>query len=296
MPVDEISRRFTLSNLLTKSRARIKPGDVGLPSYGHRRVSGLRREEVAELTGVSTRWYEQFESGKGDKHFSFDFVQRVAEALRLDENERATLFKLALPEVSKAISPPARRPSALTEQSELVLDAFASFRDIVRRLWAASSEAEALTLIREHGAAQLKPDFMNTLTRGPEGVWDRATTAGSHLAKKYDALAQGDSSGRFIDDLCCYSVMAKPGEVITRSERDALSPWLAAKERPILDAIGMPDLSFAMANIQSQHGLTARLLSVHRTAHHFGETEVAQVSTLADLASLALSGYASSPP
>jgi transcriptional regulator with XRE-family HTH domain len=45
-------------------RARIMPEEVGLPQSNRRRVPGLRREEVAELTGISEDWYRWFEIGR----------------------------------------------------------------------------------------------------------------------------------------------------------------------------------------------------------------------------------------
>jgi transcriptional regulator with XRE-family HTH domain len=295
MSLDEAARRLELRDLLMSSRARLKPHDMGLPSHVRRRVGGLRREDVAQLVGVSTRWYELFEAGNSKKRFSHKFVRRVADALRLDENERARLFRLALPEVSEAMGPPGLRPFELTERSELLLEAFGSLRRLVGKLWSANTEIEALTLVREHAATQLNPGAMHTLARSSEGLWDRVTTGNVELAKRYDSLAQGSSGGPFIDALCCYGVMAQPGELITRSQRDARYPSLAARERQILDAIGLPDLSFAMANIRSKRGLTARLVAIHLSSHAFTDLELAHVSTLAELASLALSGYVSSP-
>jgi transcriptional regulator with XRE-family HTH domain len=96
------ARRLELRDFLKRSRGRLRPSDVGVRSYGRRRVPGLRREEVAELVGVSQGWYELFELGSSDRGFSVGFVQRVADALRLDAAERATLFRLALPEVAEA--------------------------------------------------------------------------------------------------------------------------------------------------------------------------------------------------
>jgi hypothetical protein len=48
---------------LTTRRARITPEQAGLPSYGQRRVKGLRREEVASLAGVSVEYYKLLERG-----------------------------------------------------------------------------------------------------------------------------------------------------------------------------------------------------------------------------------------
>jgi transcriptional regulator with XRE-family HTH domain len=95
-------RRLQLRTFLTAARARLRPLDVGLPVTTHRRVPGLRREEVAELVGVTPNWYAAFEKGIDDRNFSPAFVQRVAEALRLDDGERVQLFRLALPEVAVA--------------------------------------------------------------------------------------------------------------------------------------------------------------------------------------------------
>jgi transcriptional regulator with XRE-family HTH domain len=90
-----------LRSILVEFRSRLRPEDVGLPASGRRRVPGLRREEVAELVGVSPNWYAAFETGSCTHRFSADFVRRVAAVLRLDDRDRVALFRLALPEVSE---------------------------------------------------------------------------------------------------------------------------------------------------------------------------------------------------
>ena len=89
-----------LRYFLTFCRARLHPEDVGLRNTHRRRVPGLRREEVAELVGVSARWYASFEAGKKDRRFSAIFIHRVADALRLNVTDRVWLFRLALPEAA----------------------------------------------------------------------------------------------------------------------------------------------------------------------------------------------------
>jgi AraC family transcriptional regulator len=66
---------------------------------GRRRVAGLRREEVAELIGVSDAWYARFEGGRA--RMSISALDRLADALRLRAAERATLMKLAIPQLDK---------------------------------------------------------------------------------------------------------------------------------------------------------------------------------------------------
>lgn len=94
-------RRAKLRAFLISCRSRLKPEDVGLPETGRRRVDGLRREEVAELAGVSTDWYRWFEGGRTVR-VSVAFLAKLSDALRLNPVERIALFYLALPEVYDA--------------------------------------------------------------------------------------------------------------------------------------------------------------------------------------------------
>jgi len=95
-----------LRDFLQSRRARLTPADVGLPDRGRRRVAGLRREEVAQLAGVSTDYYVRLEQGRG-AHVSDQVLDAVARALRLDATERARLYTLARPVPRK----PAARPT-----------------------------------------------------------------------------------------------------------------------------------------------------------------------------------------
>jgi len=80
---------------LTSRRARITPEQAGLPAYGgNRRVSGLRREEVALLAGISVEYYTRLERGNV-RGASEEVLEALARALQLDEAERAHLFDLA---------------------------------------------------------------------------------------------------------------------------------------------------------------------------------------------------------
>jgi transcriptional regulator with XRE-family HTH domain len=89
---------------LTSRRARTTPEQVGLRSYGRRRVPGLRREEVAVLAGVSVPYYTRLE--RGDMNgVSESVLEALARALELDDAERAHLFDLA-----RAAQPTGARP------------------------------------------------------------------------------------------------------------------------------------------------------------------------------------------
>ncbi len=86
-----------LGAFLRSRRARVRPEEAGFASgAGKRRVPGLRREELAHLAGVSVDYYVRLEQGRN--HSASDAVLgAVAEALRLDADERAHLFRLARP-------------------------------------------------------------------------------------------------------------------------------------------------------------------------------------------------------
>lgn len=96
-------RMKALSAFLTAHRAKLGPHSVGLPAGGRRRTPGLRREEVAQIAGVSTTWYTWLEQGR-DIRMSPQVLERIAYALKLNEDERSYLFALALEQPVPAAS------------------------------------------------------------------------------------------------------------------------------------------------------------------------------------------------
>src|SRR5215472_876272 len=86
--------RQALADFLRKRRARLSPGEVGLPPGLRRRTPGLRREEVAQLANIGTSWYVWLEQGR-DVNPSASVLESLAQALRLTLNERLHLFLLA---------------------------------------------------------------------------------------------------------------------------------------------------------------------------------------------------------
>ena len=106
-----MDRRSEIREFLRTRRARITPDQAGLaPHPGARRVPGLRREEVAQLAGVSVDYYIRLERGH-TQGISETVLEAVARALRLDDTERAHLFDLAQPTPARA-----RRRRPLTPQ------------------------------------------------------------------------------------------------------------------------------------------------------------------------------------
>src|SRR5262245_50905851 len=87
-------QRRELGEFVRAHRERLTPAAIGLPAGSRRRTPGLRREEVAQLCGLSATWYSWIEQGR-DVSVSPTALARLAVALRLGRAERAYLFELA---------------------------------------------------------------------------------------------------------------------------------------------------------------------------------------------------------
>jgi transcriptional regulator with XRE-family HTH domain len=109
--------RKALGGFLRAMRARTKPQDVGLPFLAGRRVPGLRRAEVAELTGISTDYYTRMESGRAGE-VSAGVLTALAAALRLSAPEAAYLRTLAISPGSQ----PVRDAVALDTDLRMLLE------------------------------------------------------------------------------------------------------------------------------------------------------------------------------
>ncbi|WP_406093997.1 helix-turn-helix domain-containing protein [Kitasatospora purpeofusca] len=93
-------------DFLQARRALITPQSAGLRGGGRRRVPGLRREELAQLAGISVEYYQRLEQGRA-KHPSDEVLDALAEVLRLDRVEREHLHRLARPGPAERTVPPA---------------------------------------------------------------------------------------------------------------------------------------------------------------------------------------------
>ncbi|GAA2068339.1 helix-turn-helix transcriptional regulator [Streptomyces albiaxialis] len=120
---DGLDRRAELSEFLRTRRARLKPEDVGLASQGrHRRVPGLRREELAQLAGVSVAYYTRLEQGNG-RNVSAEVLDAIAGALRLSDTEHAHLVHLARPTRQRRRPPSPKRRERVRPALRHLLDA-----------------------------------------------------------------------------------------------------------------------------------------------------------------------------
>jgi transcriptional regulator with XRE-family HTH domain len=131
--VDVVDNRTEVREFLTTRRAKITPDQAGVPLYGQRRrVPGLRREEVAQLAGLSTDYYTRLE--KGNLRGASDSVlEAIARALHLDDAERAHLLDLARAARTGAREPRRRPPAQQVRPSlQHMLDAMTTAAAFIR--------------------------------------------------------------------------------------------------------------------------------------------------------------------
>lgn len=121
-----------IREFLTTRRARLTPGHVGLPPGRRRRVPGLRREEVAQLAGVSIDYYTQIERGHV-AGVSEEVLSAVARALQLSDAESAHLFDLvraATTRIDRTRTPPRPGP-AVPDGVQALLDSMVTSPAVV---------------------------------------------------------------------------------------------------------------------------------------------------------------------
>jgi len=153
-------RRVELKAFLVERRRRLHGTDIG--NRRPRLREGASQAEVAELAAVSLNWYELFESGRGDRRVSLDFVQRIAEALCLDFDDRMELYRLALPE--------AQALDELRERTETAASSVLSaIPGLVRRVIVASDFDQIVTVAADSMNAVLQPDYATIATIQNDG-------------------------------------------------------------------------------------------------------------------------------
>ena len=252
-----------------------------LPS---RRGRVASQEEIAEAVEVSRGWYSLLESGASIRA-STRLLSRIAEALGLSEEERAELFRLAVPEIAV----PSLQPATME-----TLDALQLARKAARRLWAAGTEAEMLTVLSEAISGPFAgADLIGAMTRVQPGVWDYPVVIGGE--KWQDRLAEAaflvhdGATPAQIDEVYLHGVFRGPGEVGSRRE---LHRGLSVRGRidRAFAAVGFDHADFLCAHIRSNEGFEANLFTNYvERREPFSELQRSLMGALSDLASLALS-------
>ncbi|WP_084084583.1 MmyB family transcriptional regulator [Cupriavidus sp. USMAA2-4] len=132
-----LSREAALGGFLRAHRERLAPAEVGLPPGRRRRTPGLRREEVAQLAGLSATWVTWLEQGR-PVSLSAGALASLAAALRLSRAERAYLFELAGRRDPQLAGEEAAPPAVLASVQSIVGPAY-----VLDRQWNALAWNEA---------------------------------------------------------------------------------------------------------------------------------------------------------
>ena len=157
-----MDNREEVRRYLASRRARLTTEQVGLPDYGgRRRVAGLRREEVAQLAGVSVDYYTRVERGNLNG-VSDSVLHAIARALRLDDDERLHLFDLARaaearPNPTRSSRPHPARPT-LRDSVRAIVDGLVDLPACV------TNGRMELVLTNQLGRALYDPMFRSAAT------------------------------------------------------------------------------------------------------------------------------------
>jgi transcriptional regulator with XRE-family HTH domain len=255
-----VETKQEIREFLTSRRGRITPEQAGLPTYGSRRVPGLRREEVAVLAGVSIQYYTRLE--RGDMNgVSESVLEALARALQLDDAERAHLLDLA-----RAAHPTPARPRRrhakprIRPEVQWTLDAITGAAAFVgnERLDILAANQLGRALFSELYAAPARPVstarflFLDPRAEAAYGDWDRVATETVAILR---SAAGRDPYDRDLSDLV--------GELATQSAAFR-THWASHNVRfhntgvkrfnhPV---VGELDLNFNRLDLAADPGLT----------------------------------------
>jgi len=208
-----------LRQFLASRRAKISPEQAGLPRYGgQRRVPGLRREEVASLSGVSAEWYAKLERGTATG-VSDSVLDAIARTLQLDEAERSHLFDLVRASTPAGRSRRRTTPQRVRPGVKQLLDAMRDIPALVQNerfdLLAASPLGRALyaDIYAFADTAGPPPNLARFAFLDPRAHefypdWDRVASDAVALLRA--------AAGRSPDDRALSDLV---GELTTRSDR-----------------------------------------------------------------------------
>ncbi|MFJ6003430.1 helix-turn-helix transcriptional regulator [Arthrobacter sp. NPDC092385] len=254
-----MSTRDDIQEFLTSRRARLTPEQVGLQSYGRRRVPGLRREEVAMLAQVSVEYYSRLERGNL-AGVSESILDALVQALRLNDVEERHLRDLIRASDTTTRTKRQRAPQQRVRPTiQRMLDAMTDLPAIVQNgrldIIAANRMGRAL-YAAQFDTTLLPPNQARFIFLDPRGRdfapdWDRAA---NECVASLRAAAGRDPHDRQLSDLV--------GELSTRSDEFRVR-WAAhnvyqhksGSKRMRLPAVGELELDFEVMELVADDGL-----------------------------------------
>uniref|UniRef100_A0AAU3GS36 Helix-turn-helix transcriptional regulator n=1 Tax=Streptomyces sp. NBC_01401 TaxID=2903854 RepID=A0AAU3GS36_9ACTN len=163
-----------LAGFLRIRRSRVDPASVGIPVDSRRRVEGLRREEVAHLSGVSVDYYVRLEQGRATQP-SGQILDALARVLGLDETERGHLYRLARQRRRRVKAPGGRVRPELLRVLGLIPDAPALIMDHRLDVLAGNRLAGSLFGRPVPGMNTARHIFLDEAERGLYADWETCT-------------------------------------------------------------------------------------------------------------------------
>ena len=275
---------MTLAHLLRSLRNRVSPDVVTLGSYERatRRCGrSITQEELAEAIGTTREWYAMLESGKRVRA-STALLDRLADVLGLDANERANLFNAAIPEL---------RQRALSDSSKAALEGFTMLRTAAKALASATSEADALAVAGEELTAWFDDAKMVAgMRRFESGLWDRQCIVDRGVGagvREIWAELTSTLSLRQNDDFLNFPALSQPGDVGTPALYRS-SPAIRARNAAYARQ-GIVVMEFIHGTVRTSRGLVAGIHVKHDAGRRYSESDRAVVGAMAEITSLALS-------
>jgi transcriptional regulator with XRE-family HTH domain len=205
--------RTELSEFLRTRRARLKPADLGLAEYGRRRrVQGLKREELAQLAGVSVAYYTRLEQGNA-RNVSVEVLDAISRALKLSDAEHAHLLHLAKPKQQKRGPAPQRQ-----QVRPPLLDLLTALEGVPAYVWGRRSDVLAwnrmASAVFGDWAARAPQDrnwaritFLDPTARRRFADWEtKASDVVGHLRLDAGQHADDPLLAELIEELCTNSV------------------------------------------------------------------------------------------
>ena len=163
-----------LAGFLRTRRSRVDPAAVGILADRHRRVDGLRREEVAHLSGVSVDYYVRLEQGRATQP-SEQVLDALARVLGLDETGCEHLYRLARQRRRRVKTPGGRIRPELLRVLDLVTDAPALIMDHRLDVLAGNRLAGLLYGAPIPGLNIARHIFLEEVERGLYTDWEKCT-------------------------------------------------------------------------------------------------------------------------
>ncbi|MFD7313692.1 helix-turn-helix domain-containing protein [Streptomyces sp. NPDC059883] len=261
----------SLGDFLHARRALVRPEEVGLTASPHRRLPGLRREEVAALAGISAAYYLRLERGR-DRRPSPEVTDALARVLRLDADARVHLHALArgrpaypAPYAPETVPEPVRR--LVLSRTDTPAFVQGRYHDVL----VANPLATALSPSYRTGVNLLRATFLSDRVRVLYDDWDRVSA--SVVASVRAQAGPAPTDPRFAALIA--ELRSGSEEFRLLWDRHDVRPRTAGGTRLVHPTLGVLDLSYEKLSLLPDEG---QVLVVYHAAP--GSREAALLASL----------------